>query len=258
MNIETIQTALKDIPLGGLRYFEQVGSTNDIALQWAEEKDIRDYSLVLANEQIMGRGRNGRKWQTPPDTALALSLILLPNSNEKKKLILFTALGALALAASLKEKFNIDAQIKWPNDVLIDGEKVAGILVEANWIGDTPKAVVLGMGINIRSEAVPPTKETLFPATSLEDALGAPMARLDVLRGLLQALVNWRPRLGGDEMVTAWDEHLAYKGQQVEIRGRDGQVTQGKVLGINKDGSLRLDTVQSIHFGDVHLRPSRV
>lgn len=258
MDKKGLQTALKHLPLGGLRYYEQVGSTNDIALQWAEEEDVQDYSLVLANEQVSGRGRSGRKWQTPPDSALALSLVLLPNNGEKKNFALFTALGALALVTSLQESYAIKPQIKWPNDVLIDGKKVAGILVEANWFGDQPKAIILGMGINIRPKAVPPADEIRFPATSLENALGAPVRRLDVLSELLTALIDWRPRLGGDEMVAAWDRHLAYKGQQVDIQECDGQFIHGKVLGVNQDGSLRLDTVPSIHFGDVHLRPSRV
>ncbi len=258
MNQKTIQTALKDIPLGGLRYFEQAGSTNDIALAWAEEKGVQDFSLVVANEQIAGRGRNGRKWQTPPDSALALSLLLLPSSDEKRNLALFTALGALALTTFLTETYALNAEIKWPNDVLIEGKKVAGILVEANWVGDTPTGIVLGMGINIRAGAVPAPEESLFPATSLEDALRAPLARLDVLAGLLRALVEWRPRVGEDEMVAAWDEKLAFRSEQVSVQGRDGQVIHGKLLGINKDGSLRLDTAASIRFGDVHLRPSRV
>ena len=258
MNEKTIQTALKHLPLGGLRYFEQVGSTNDIALAWAGEKDVRDYSLVLANEQIAGRGRNGRKWQTPPDSALALSLLLLPSSREASSMALFTALGALALSTILESVYAIQTRIKWPNDVLIEGKKVAGILVEANWLGDRPKGIVLGMGINIRAGAVPPAAETLFPATCLEDALGAPVARLEVLSELLRALIDWRPLLGGDEMVAAWNEKLAFRSEQVEVRQRDGQVIHGKLLGINKDGSLRLDTQEAIRFGDVHLRPSRV
>lgn len=258
MDKKKLQAALKHLPLGGLRYDEQVGSTNDIALAWANEKSIADYSLVLANEQTAGRGRDGRKWQTPADSALALSLILLPNSDEKKNLALFTALGAVALVATLKTNYAINAEIKWPNDVLIEGKKIAGILVEANWLGDQPKAVVLGMGINIRPRAVPPAEMLNFPATSLDDAVGTSTRRLDVLAGLLSQIIAWRPRLGTDKMVSVWDGHLAYKGQQVEVRVRDGQVIHGRVLGINPDGSLRLDTVPSIHFGDVHLRPSRV
>lgn len=258
MNYTSIQTALKHLPLGGLRYFEQVGSTNDLALQWADEKNAQDYSLVLANEQIAGRGRNGRAWQTPPDSALAMSLILLPTLNETKNLALFTALGTLALVTTLHKTYGLDAKIKWPNDVLINDKKVAGILVEANWHGDKPSAVILGMGVNIHHQAVPPAHETLFPATSLEDALGKPVRRLNILEDLLHELIIWRPKVGTDEMVSAWDEHLAHKGQQVEIQGRDGHVIQGKLLGINHDGSLRLNTADSIHFGDVHLRPRRV
>ena len=258
MNYESLQTALKHLPLGGLRYLEQVGSTNDIALAWTEEKNVRDYSLVVANEQIAGRGRNGRKWQTPPDSALAFSLLLLPDKVEASQLALFTALGALALTTTLQENYALKAEIKWPNDVLVEGKKVAGILVEANWVGDTPTGVVLGMGINIHPEAVPPANELLFPATCLDAFLDEPVMRQELLTGMLNALIDWRPRLGGDEMVSAWDEHLAFKGQQVQAQGRDGQVIHGTLLGINKDGSLRLNTVESIHFGDVHLRPSRV
>lgn len=258
MNNKSILAALKHLPLGGLRYLEQVGSTNDIALQWAAQKDIQDYSLVLANEQINGRGRNGRKWHTPPDSALAMSLVLLPKESEKKNLILFTALGTLALVSTLQELYDLHAKIKWPNDVLINGKKVAGILVEANWLGDKPQAIILGMGINIHSQAVPQNNGILFPATALENVLENPVHRLDVLSNLLRTLINWRPRLGSDEMVRAWNGYLAYKGEHVEVRTRDGQVIRGKILGINSDGSLQLDTAASIHFGDVHLRPSRV
>ena len=257
MNSNTLQTALKNIPLGGFRYYEQVGSTNDIALNWIEEGG-RDFSLVIANEQKSGRGRNGRSWQTPPDSALALSLLLIPNTHETKNISLFTGLGALALVTTLKEQYALNAEIKWPNDILISGKKVAGILVEANWLGDEAQAIVLGMGINILSNAVPQKANLHFPATSLEDALGKPVDRVEVLTGLLSALLEWRPLLGRREMVAAWDQHLAFRGKQVKVSRGDEQVIHGKVLGINQDGSLCLDTHPSIHFGDVHLRPMQV
>ena len=258
MNNNELQTALKHLPLGGLRYYDKVGSTNDIALNWANQKDIKDYSLVLANEQKSGRGRNGRRWQTPPDSALALSLILLPNNEEKKNLVLFTALGALALTKTLATLYDLPAQIKWPNDILLSGKKVAGILAEVSWLGDQPIAIVLGIGINTGTKSVPPDNEITFPATSLEDMTGKSINRLTLLSALLKSIMGWRQYLGNAEMVAAWDAHLAYKGKQVQIQARDGQVIHGKVLGINPDGSLRLDTAASIHFGDVHLRPSRV
>ncbi|OQY26387.1 MAG: hypothetical protein B6I38_11410, partial [Anaerolineaceae bacterium 4572_5.1] len=87
MNEKSLQAALQDLPLGGLRYFEKIGSTNDAALFW---KDAEDLSLVVANEQTAGRGRSGRSWQTPPDSALAFSLLLRPKIDEKKNISLFT------------------------------------------------------------------------------------------------------------------------------------------------------------------------
>ncbi|MBC8336448.1 MAG: biotin--[acetyl-CoA-carboxylase] ligase [Anaerolineales bacterium] len=250
-------TALRDIPLGGLRYFEEVSSTNDIALAWAQE-DARDFSLVIANEQTTGRGRGGRGWQTPPDSALALSLLLLPKNRENQNISLLTGLGALALATTLEENYALKPEIKWPNDILIHGKKVAGILVEVSWIGDVAKAIVLGMGVNIHASAVPPEGELHFPATSLEEVLGKSVDRVEVLHGFLTALLKWRPLLGREEMVAAWGEKLAFRGKQVEITGGDGQVIHGRVLGLNQDGSLHLDTVESIHFGDVHLRPTQL
>ena len=257
MNSKNLQTALKDLPLGGFRYFEQVGSTNDIALNWIEE-DGRDFSLVIANEQIAGRGRNGRSWQTPPDSALAMSLLLLPNTYETKNISLFTGLGALALVTTLEEHYALKAKIKWPNDILIDGKKMAGILVETSWIGDKAKGIVLGMGVNVHANAVPRKDNLHFPATSLEDALGKPVDRIEVLHGILTALLKWRPLLGKEEMTTAWNQNLAFHGKQVEVSRGEGQLIHGKILGINQDGSLQLDTHPSVHFGDVHLRPMRV
>ena len=167
MNQETLKTALQDLPLGGFRFYEQIGSTNDIALNWIEEGG-RDFSLVVANEQISGRGRSGRSWQTPPDSALALSLLLLPSISETKNISLFTGLCALALVDTLKEQYNLKAEIKWPNDILIEEKKVAGILVEASWEGDKAKGIVLGMGVNILNTAIPDDGNLHFPATSLE------------------------------------------------------------------------------------------
>ena len=164
MNSKSLQTALQNLPLGGLIYFEHVGSTNDIALKWADEGG-RDFSLVIANEQTAGRGRNGRSWQTPPDSALALSLLLLPNNRETKNISLFTGLGALALVTTLEKNYTLKAEIKWPNDILVHGKKLAGILVETSWIGEEIQGIVLGMGVNIHSSAIPTKANLHFPAT---------------------------------------------------------------------------------------------
>ncbi len=256
MNTSTLQIALQNLPISTLQYHQQIGSTNDAALSWGNEGG-RDFSIVIADEQLTGRGRNGRVWQTPPNSALAFSLLLLPNNSEAKNITLFTGLGALALVDTLHQHYALDAKIKWPNDVLIKKKKLAGILVEANWHGNKIKNIVLGMGVNVYASAVP--ENVLFPATSLEDMLEKKIDRVILLRQILEAFVRWRPRSGSGDLHDAWEENLAFRGQQVQIYARNGQLIQeGKILGINQDGSLRLDTHPKIHFGDVHLRPIQV
>ena len=258
MNETELQTALQDLPLGGLCYLKSVGSTNDIALDWASQ-NADDLSIVVADEQTAGRGRNKRAWHTPPDSALAFSLILHPRAIEKKNISLFTGLGALALVTSLQKRFGLQPKIKWPNDVLLDGKKVAGILVETSWLGNEMGHIVLGVGVNINAAAVPLAEQLTFPATCLEDALGKKIHRPLVLHDILAALIKWRHLLGTDAFIHAWDENLAFRGEQVWVHGRGGESLNGKLLGLDPDGSLQVQiadkSVQNIHFGDVHLRP---
>ena len=258
MNLASLKIALSKTTMGDLRFYERVGSTNDIALQWAQEKGVRDFSLVVANEQKAGRGRSGRHWETPPDCALAFSLLLLPKSDEAKNISRFTGLAALGVTSALEKQFSLHPKIKWPNDILLSGKKLAGILVETSWLGDQLQGIVIGIGINIYRAAVPPADRLQFPATSLEDEVGALIAREKILHDILDAIQEGRPGLGRAETVAAWTERLAFRSEQVEIRGGTGQVIRGRLLGINQDGSLRLDTHPSIRFGDVHLRPMQV
>jgi BirA family biotin operon repressor/biotin-[acetyl-CoA-carboxylase] ligase len=258
MNAREIQAALRDVPLGGLRFFESIGSTNDEALAWATVGAF-DLSLVLADEQTAGRGRRGRKWHTPPESALAFSVILRPSAGEQKNLARLTALGALALADALRAR-GLTAQIKWPNDVLVDGRKLAGLLVESVWTGESLDAAVLGMGVNVLSGSVPPNASLQFPATSLEDALRKPVDRLALLHDILAALLIWRPRLASDSFIAAWEERLAFRGEQVQVWKEDETAQSGELLGLEQDGSLRLrgtdGRLHTVQFGEIHLRPA--
>ena len=261
MDKKSLQTALADLPLGGLRYFDSTGSTNDLALAWAAES-APDFSLIVADEQTSGRGRSGRTWYTPAKSALAFSLILRPAESERERPVFFTALGALALTETLSKNFGLPAQIKWPNDVLVRGRKAAGILLETVWLGEVVESLVLGMGLNVLAASVPPAENLDFPATSLEDETGQSLDRPALLRGILSELIAWRARLGSPEFLAAWEDRLAYRGEQVQTWDPSGQVPprSGQLLGLGADGSLQLrgedgETV-SVHFGDVRLRPA--
>ncbi|HVN14943.1 MAG TPA: biotin--[acetyl-CoA-carboxylase] ligase, partial [Anaerolineales bacterium] len=199
MDERTLQAALRDLPLGGLHYFRSIGSTNDEALAWATE-NAPDFSLVVADEQTAGRGRAGRKWFTPPESALAFSLILRPTADEHPHLTRTVGLAALALTESLRTRF-LAAQIKWPNDVLIASRKVAGILIESVWDGEEVDCIVIGMGVNIAKSSIPTRHKLNFPATSLEESLGKLPNREEILHDILSALIVWRPRLGTDKLL---------------------------------------------------------
>ena len=259
----TLRKTLSNIPLGGLRYFEQTGSTNDIALAWAAA-DAPDLALVYAEEQTAGRGRGSRHWFTPPEAALAFSLVLRPLHVKDQATPLFSALGALAVCEALAER-GLHPEIKWPNDVLLNRRKVCGILAESAWLGEHVESIVLGVGLNIKAAAVPPPGQLNFPATCLEAELPfsgdqfRTLERAELLQQILQAILYWRGLIASDIFLHAWERLLAFRGEQVEIRA-DGQALRtGQVDGLEPDGSLRLLSPQgqvfTVRSGEVHLRP---
>ena len=257
MNRSEVERILKSLPLGEVRYFDQIGSTNDEALTWVSQ-GAADLSLIVADEQTSGRGRMERKWFTPPHSALAMSLILRPTNEERTHPSRTTGLLALSLADSLL-KMGLSPKIKWPNDVLLEGRKVAGILVESSWLGEKLDALILGMGVNVLNASIPPANQLLFPATSIETGLGHPVERVNLLREILAKMLEWRPRLGTDTFLKAWEERLAFCGQQVQVEGGGEESVIGEILGLEMDGSLRLSTEHgkfvTVRFGEVHLRP---
>jgi BirA family transcriptional regulator, biotin operon repressor / biotin---[acetyl-CoA-carboxylase] ligase len=257
MNQSKLNKLLSKLSIRKIKYFDSVGSTNDEALAWAAN-DAKDLSLVVADEQTAGRGRLDRKWFTPPGTALAFSLILRPSVAERPHLSRMVGLAALSVADSLLGR-GLSPQIKWPNDILLNGRKVAGILIESVWLGEDIDCIVMGMGVNILKGAVPDTGILLFPATSLEDELGYPVERTEVLHDILAALIQLRPQLSADEFMAKWDELLAYHGSQVQVEVGDKGPVIGSVLGLGADGSLQLRDQSgkslAVQFGDVRLRP---
>jgi BirA family biotin operon repressor/biotin-[acetyl-CoA-carboxylase] ligase len=257
MNKAQIERTLSSLALGGFRWFDTIGSTNDEALAWALQ-DAPDFSLIVAEEQTSGRGRMDRKWLTPPHAALAMSLILRPTMDERTLPSRMTGLLALSLTESLLD-LGLTPQIKWPNDVLLIGKKVTGILVESTWTGEQLDAFVLGMGVNVFTASIPPPEQLLFPATSIETEFGYQIDRVELLRSILIGILKWRPHLGSDAFLKAWDDHLAFRGQQVQVEGRSGGAIVGELLGLESDGGLRLRDEHgksvTVQFGEVRLRP---
>ena len=267
MNQLELETHLQSLPLGTIRYFDQIASTNDEAANWLKA-DCPDLSLVVADEQTAGRGRGGRKWFTPAGSALAFSLVLRSEAQIKQLLeyqntARLNGLGALAVAQALQKKFQLPAKIKWPNDILVNDKKLSGVLAEAHWIGSELVAVVLGIGINVAITAVPPTNwDTLnpqpFPATSVEAEFGATVDRWDLLSTVLAELLTWRAHLSAPEFLQTWEDNLAFKGQWVQVLSPDmvAPIKAGKVIALEDDGALQIQDesgeILSLRAGEIH------
>ena len=220
------------------QYHPVVESTNDIALGWAK-KDAPDWGLVIADQQTAGRGRGDRRWVTRPGSALAISLVMRPSPRERQMLPRFTALAALGLVEVLGD-LGLQAEIKWPNDVLLDGKKAAGVLVETEWRGDDLAALVVGLGVNVLPESLPAADQLRSPAISVAQALGKPVDRWALLVELVGAMKALRPSLTLDDFVLAWNKHLAFRGEVKSITLPGGIVEDCKIIGITPEGALRV------------------
>lgn len=256
MNQQELESVLANLNLNAIHFFDSIGSTNDEAMEWAK-KGARDLSLVVADEQTMGRGRLDRPWFTPPRTALAFSLIIRPTAAEKPLLSRTAGLAALALSDVL-QTLGLDPQIKWPNDILLNGRKLAGILIEATWFEDEVQSMVIGMGINISKASVPATDILGFPAISLENMLGYAPDRNVILHAVIANIIALRPHMGTDAFLASWEKKLAYYGRQVRVEMGGEKSVSGKVIGLESDGSLKIrddnGKVIPVRFGDVRLR----
>jgi len=264
MDIAHWKETLERLPLGAVHIHAELGSTNDLAEELVLQ-GTPHLTLVLADLQTQGRGRQGRSWITRPGKALAFSLVLRPPQGfPAAQLEKFSGLAALALAETLQSAFGLPALIKWPNDVLVHGRKVAGVLVELHWAQAAPEpaleGVVIGVGVNVRGGAVTVDDQLNFPAASLEELSGQSIPRLDLLVSTLQAVLHWYPRLGDAAFLAGWDSRLAFRGQQVLLRSQDRVLDQGELLGLAPDGSLMLRSddgeTRTYTAGEIQLRPA--
>lgn len=255
-----LQSALANLPLAEIRYFDTIGSTNAEALALAE-KGAPDGCLVIADHQFQGRGRMGRNWVTNPGAGLAFSLVLRARTRELSHLALFSPLAALSVSRVLEDDLSLTPLIKWPNDVLVSGKKICGILAEAIWHSPETATVVLGIGINITPASVPPPDQVIFPAACLEAAAGRPVDRWHVLAGCIQNILAYRAILDSPAFIDEWTARLAFRGERISLENAGSETVEGIFLGVTPEGNLRLklDQGQEVQFsaGDVHLRPAR-
>jgi BirA family biotin operon repressor/biotin-[acetyl-CoA-carboxylase] ligase len=258
MDKESLQRSLASLPISKLHFFEETDSTNEQALRMGANGG-EDNTLFIAEKQTAGRGRMGRRWETAAGSSLAFTLGFLPTKAEQEHLSLFSLLGALAVCRAIKKHCGVNAQVKWPNDVLLDGRKTAGILAECNWKGDCLAGVVLGIGINLLPGSVPPAEGLLFPATCVQEHCSKPIVREEFLRAMLKEVFNLRRSISRLSFMREYAKHLAFMGKRIILSETGGDSVSGILTGVERDGQviLRMEDGQTRVFpiGDVHLRP---
>ena len=232
----------------------EVESTNDLAWEVLGSGEAPDGAVVVADVQSRGRGRAGHSWHTAPGRGLALS-VALHQGCDRRQLGVLPLLAGLALARGL-ETLGARAELKWPNDLLLDGRKVSGILVESRRTSEGGDAAVIGVGVNVAqaAEDFPPELRSL--ATSLALA-GVATTREQVAAVFLNALEPlWAEFQEGDRRVAlaAWKARASFWGRRLRVRGAGGEV-EGIARDLDRDGALVLERDGGervvVHAGDV-------
>jgi len=246
---------------------DETGSTNaDLAQAAREGAPVG--SVLLADHQSAGRGRLGRTWTAPPGTSIAMSVLVRPDVSVDRWTWL-PLLAGLAVSDGIRQEADLPADLKWPNDVLVLGRKVSGVLAERVETPSGP-AVVIGMGINVHltAEQLPVPTATSLALVLAELGLGAfPLHRTSIvsttLRSLGRILARWEevadvPDLGPDALALAYRERCATIGREVRISLSDGTSVDGVARDVDGAGRLVLETPdgsRTFGAGDVvHLR----
>jgi BirA family biotin operon repressor/biotin-[acetyl-CoA-carboxylase] ligase len=233
-------------------YYPSLTSTMEVAKREAQQ-GAAEGTTIVADEQTAGRGRMKRAWLSP-EGSIALSVILYPSVAHLPSLVM---LASLAVVHSIEAVTGLEAQIKWPNDVLIKGKKVCGILIESEVRRNMVNYAIVGLGLNVN------LRLTDFPdilpiATSLSDELGRKVSRLELIRRLLVEMERLYPALPtGESIYVEWRDRLVTLGQKVNVTWGETSY-EGIAESVARDGSLMLrrsdGSLTRILAGDVTLR----
>jgi len=233
-------------------YYPSLTSTMEVAKQEAQLGAV-DGTVVIAGEQTAGRGRIKRVWLSPKGS-IALSIILYPSVVNLPSLIM---LASLAVVHSIEAVTGLRSQVKWPNDVLINGRKVCGILIESSVRGNIVDYAIIGIGVNVNLR-LSDFPEIQSIATSLSAELGGDVSRLRVIRRLLVEVERLYLALqAGGPIYEEWRDSLVTLGRRVRVKSGT-TVYEGVAESVARDGSLLLrhsnGKLSKIVAGDATLR----
>jgi BirA family biotin operon repressor/biotin-[acetyl-CoA-carboxylase] ligase len=256
LDLNSIRKRLAGQRLGTeFHYFAEISSTNTYARRLAEQ-GARQGELVVADSQTDGRGRLGRHWVSPPNVNLYISFILRPKLPPARAPQI-TLMAAVALAETLQSFLPVPPSIKWPNDITVNGKKLAGILTEVNCGTESVEFVILGIGLNVNYPVDLMPEEIRQRATSVLVERQNKVSREDLLWRLIQDLDRCYGELeanGFAPLAPRWEAYFGWRGQRMRVELLD-QVAFGIARGIDHDGALLLEDdhgrLQRVIAGDV-------
>jgi BirA family biotin operon repressor/biotin-[acetyl-CoA-carboxylase] ligase len=241
-----------------IRVFEETGSTNDVVEKLARD-GVKEGVVVFAESQTKGRGRLGRKWISPARKGLWFSVLLRPDLRPQAATQL-TVAAATALVRAIGEQTGIAPEIKWPNDILIKGRKVAGVLTELSAELDHIKHLILGIGVDVNLNASEFPADLRKQATSLKTETGRALQRSDLAAAILRELDRDYERIRQHRfecIADEWEQQCATLGRRVSIQ-IGARVLHGQAESLDDDGALLLRTehgrLERVIGGDVTLQ----
>jgi BirA family biotin operon repressor/biotin-[acetyl-CoA-carboxylase] ligase len=240
-----------------IQVFEQTTSTNDVIEKLARD-GVKEGVVVFAESQTRGRGRLGRKWISPAHKGLWFSVLLRPDLRPQETTQL-TVASAAALRRAIQSETDLKPEIKWPNDILIRGKKVAGILTELSAEVDRVKHIILGIGVDVNLDAGEFSAELKKTATSLKTETGESVSRAELATAILRELDFDYSRICGgkfSQVADEWEEHCATIGRNVTVHIGERKI-RGRAESLDDDGALLLRSehgrLERIMGGDVVL-----
>jgi BirA family biotin operon repressor/biotin-[acetyl-CoA-carboxylase] ligase len=240
-----------------IRVFEETTSTNDVIEKLARD-GVKEGAVVFAESQTKGRGRLGRKWISPGRKGLWFSILLRPDLSPQEATQL-TVASATALRRAIQTETELQPEIKWPNDILVRGKKVAGILTEMSAELDRVKHIILGIGVDVNLTAMEFPPEVRATASSLRIESGKIISRADLATEILRELdIDYAKIRDGDfaSLADEWEKHCATIGRNVTVH-ITGRQLRGRAESLDDDGALLLRTehghLERIIGGDVTL-----
>ena len=236
-------------------YFQEIDSTNAKAKELADG-GAPEGTVVIAETQLAGRGRRGRSWQSPAEDGIYASVLLRPNLSPSRAPRI-TLMTAGATAEALLSRVQIDLKIKWPNDIMVTGRKLAGILTEISADMDVVNYIVVGLGLNVNTPADKFSRELRGRATSLYIETGEKLSRTGLIRDWLLQFEKYYEMFRENDfspIMARWQQLSGFIGQKIKV-DVVGQTHVGKVTRIDEDGVLILKDEQGrsirIFSGDV-------